>query len=98
MTNWKARLKYRFGINEKDYNLILKKQKGRCAICKKLPLNQRLDIDHNHTTGIIRGLLCRGCNRFLGLLENGRYDTKVINAYFKKNPLGRKVKAEPRKS
>ena len=97
MINWKARLKYRFGITEKDYNFMLKSQNGRCAICRKLPSKQRFDIDHEHSRNIIRGLLCRGCNRFLGLIENGRYNMKAINIYLKANPLRQKLEIKPRK-
>lgn len=45
------------------YESLLKAQDGRCAICRRIPdLTRRLDIDHDHRTGVIRGLLCRGCN------------------------------------
>ncbi|AAP58703.1 35L [Xanthomonas phage Xp10] len=48
-------------------------QGGRCAICQgllgdKAPLDACLD--HNHSTGAIRGVLHRGCNSVLGLVEN----------------------------
>src|SRR6266571_4465289 len=46
-----------------DLSLI---QKGLCGICAK---KKRLLIDHNHTTGVIRGLLCYSCNSSLGKIE-----------------------------
>lgn len=50
-----------------DYELMLKDQKGHCAICKeKLDENKRLDIDHDHNTGEVRGLLCMHCNLLIG--------------------------------
>lgn len=43
-------------------------QNGRCAICEEPPDKRGLVIDHNHTTGEVRGFLCHRCNSALGLL------------------------------
>ncbi len=54
----------KYGITEKQYLLMLKKQGDRCALCKR-PASQfkrNLDVDHNHITGHIRGILCNFCN------------------------------------
>lgn len=67
-----------YGIDMNDYNQILAKQGGVCAACKmpettKHPTSRRklpLCIDHNHTTGRVRGLLCSTCNRAMGILED----------------------------
>jgi Recombination endonuclease VII len=42
-------------------------QEGKCAICKE-PM-ERPNLDHNHKTGKIRGLLCPRCNLGLGFYE-----------------------------
>lgn len=55
-----------FKMTIKQYNDILKKQNGKCAICKKENKNKRLSVDHDHKTGLIRGLLCNNCNQGLG--------------------------------
>ena len=47
------------------YDSMLSKQNGVCAICGRPPKTRRLDIDHDHKTGAIRGLLCVRCNRAL---------------------------------
>lgn len=59
---------YKYGITEKDFNDMFLKQKGRCAICgvSQLDIEYRINIDHCHETGIVRGLLCRRCNTALG--------------------------------
>lgn len=45
------------------YERLLEAQGGRCAICDRPPpADRRFDIDHDHATMKIRGLLCRGCN------------------------------------
>jgi hypothetical protein len=63
------RLKARFGITLEEYNLLLQEQEGVCAICKRTEA-RRLAVDHCHATGQIRGLLCSGCNRLLGRIED----------------------------
>lgn len=62
-----------YGLNVEDYERLHAEQDGLCAICKQ-PEKQRgtrknLSVDHNHTTGAVRGLLCRSCNTALGLLQ-----------------------------
>lgn len=52
---------------------LAEKQGGRCAICKgKFTAKHPRDpvLDHNHTTGAIRGVPCRACNSLLGPIEN----------------------------
>lgn len=48
------------------YDAVLAKQGGGCAICGTAPKTRRLNIDHCHATGQVRGLLCPRCNRGLG--------------------------------
>jgi hypothetical protein len=59
-------LKGRYGISEDMFQLQLKSQGGRCCICKTEPAT---NVDHNHKTGKVRGILCGNCNRGLGLLR-----------------------------
>lgn len=47
---------------------LLEKQGGLCAVCMKAPVVPCLD--HDHGTGKIRGVLCRGCNLFEGTIFN----------------------------
>ncbi len=56
------------GITLKQYDKMLEKQFGKCKICKtEVPGGPgRFHIDHDHSTGKIRGLLCSNCNLFLG--------------------------------
>ena len=70
-------LKLKYDITLDNYNQILKKQNGVCAMCKTLPIEKHhrskkylpLAVDHDHKTGKIRGLLCRRCNQALGKYE-----------------------------
>lgn len=58
--------KYLYGVSETQYQEQYRLQDGVCAICKNIPDRRRLDVDHCHKTGKIRGLLCQKCNRGLG--------------------------------
>lgn len=56
-----------YGITPDQFNDMLKKQGGVCAICRQpCPRNPRLSVDHCHQTGRVRGLLCSHCNVGLG--------------------------------
>jgi len=53
-----------YGISLDQYQDLLKKQSGKCAICGKPDKEayKGLHVDHNHATREIRGLLCAYCN------------------------------------
>jgi hypothetical protein len=57
-----SKLKLSYGMTPQQYDELLKLQGGVCAICQKKPTTRRLAVDHCHTTGRIRGLLCFRCN------------------------------------
>ena len=64
-----AVLRRTYGITLEDYNRMLLSQNGVCAICKVAKTgteDRRLFVDHCHTTGKVRGLLCNACNTILG--------------------------------
>jgi hypothetical protein len=66
-----GRLKREFGISIEDYNKKLKRQGDGCAICKKkCASGNHLSVDHCHSSGFIRGLLCNKCNLGLGLFKD----------------------------
>jgi hypothetical protein len=66
------RLKYLYNLTETDYNDLLLKQNSQCAICGKVNSGFTLNVDHNHITKEIRGLLCRKCNFMIGLAGDDR--------------------------
>lgn len=65
-------LKSKFGMSLTEYNDLRQAQSYTCKICgtKETDLDENLAVDHCHTTGKIRGLLCHCCNRGLGLLKD----------------------------
>src|SRR5262249_52903505 len=58
-----------YGLTPADYAAMLKRQGGRCAICRERP-GHRLYVDHCHVTGRVRGLLCIRCNFAVGLFKD----------------------------
>ena len=76
-----AIVRRKYGISLDQYADLIEKQGGGCAICgrNKEPDGRRLSIDHDHETGLTRGVLCYACNKALGLF----YDKKdlLLNAH-----------------
>ena len=73
-----ANLKALYGISLPLYEELLRQQDGLCAICARPPRGKRpLDVDHDHVSGRVRGLLCGNCNRAIGVLDEIRnYSTE----------------------
>jgi hypothetical protein len=58
------RLQRLYGITVAQYDEILAHQGGGCAVCGIKPApGKNLNVDHDHKTGLLRGLLCWRCNR-----------------------------------
>lgn len=70
-------LKRSYGITMLDYNELFTTQQGRCPGCGKhqSELPKALVVDHDHITGVVRGLLCSGCNLAIG---NVREKTQTL--------------------
>jgi Recombination endonuclease VII len=75
----KAHLK-RYGISPAEYDALLAKQNGACAICRR-HVKGRLCVDHCHVTGMVRGLLCKECNGALGYLKDDQASLVAALAY-----------------
>ena len=58
----------KYGLTKESYRNLVALQKGVCALCGN-PQLPRLDVDHDHETGAVRGLLCRRCNGGVGAVE-----------------------------
>lgn len=61
-------LRRKYGITEEQYARLLAYQLDVCYICARPPKpGKNLQVDHDHVTGLVRGLLCWSCNhRFIG--------------------------------
>ncbi len=64
-------LRRRYGITGTDFDEMVEAQGGTCAVCDQKPEH----VDHDHETGMVRGILCFNCNQALG---NVRDDPAVL--------------------
>jgi hypothetical protein len=65
-------LRKRYQITALEFDLMLAAQAGGCAICDVAlnPDGGALSVDHCHTTGRVRGILCGPCNKAIGLFRD----------------------------
>ena len=83
------RVERKFGVNYAQYKAILEAQGGCCANpgCRSVvpgaPGRKRFYIDHCHTTGKIRGLLCHSCNLALGHIQDKVEKLEGLITYLK---------------
>jgi len=80
------------GITEDEYNKLFNLYDGKCHVCLQEETGRHnrtggklhLAIDHNHSTGKVRGLLCRNCNTALGLMKESPDRLKSLISYIEK--------------
>ena len=77
----KAVLKMRYGVTPEFIAKQTELQEAKCGICRK---EKNLVIDHCHSTGEYRGLLCQGCNTGLGRFNDNVAGLKAAIAYLEK--------------
>lgn len=87
-----ARIEKVYGLTPAEYDALFKLQGGRCYICRR-QTKKRLAVDHNHETGVVRGLLCadsdRGCNHaILGNIRDLAMAKRIVE-YLEDPPYGR---------
>lgn len=97
--NRTAKLKKFYNLDLAEYDEMFKKQNGVCAICKGTQatrhrgvggINMYLDIDHDHITGEVRGLLCGSCNRGLGQFKDNIENVLNAAIYLEKSRIKNK--------
>lgn len=79
-------LRREYGINRDEYDALVARQDGRCAICKEVPepvhgKRTGLYVDHCHTTNKVRGLLCQNCNFAIGHMKDDVARLQAAIAY-----------------
>jgi hypothetical protein len=65
----------RYGLTREQYEHMYTVQSGKCAICDKTIAGSKSTIDHCHSTGRVRGLLCIQCNTILGMAHD---DVRIL--------------------
>ena len=81
-------LKTKYSLTFEEYEAKFREQNGRCECCSvEISITTTSNgsdtacVDHNHTTGKVRGLLCNHCNRALGLLKEDIEVMKKLISY-----------------
>lgn len=64
----KAKNLEKYGLSLKEYDRLVKKADGHCGCCG-IKVEGTLSVDHNHTTGKVRGLVCSSCNSTIGMAK-----------------------------
>jgi hypothetical protein len=80
-------LKKKYGITIKEYDNMLHEQNYKCYICHihEDKLDRSLAVDHCHSTGKVRGLLCGTCNRYLGQINDNVKTASRLLKYLQKH-------------
>lgn len=88
----RANLIYNYGMTVENFNQMSLTQKNRCAVCNQI---KKLVVDHCHTTGKIRGLLCQQCNSGLRYFKDSLYNLtsayRYIFQFEPRNTINREV-------
>lgn len=82
--NTARKLMKKYGLTVEQWNAMYEAQDGRCAICKRVP-KRKLNVDHCHDSGRVRGLLCGDCNRALGLFRESAEVISTAALYVARN-------------
>ncbi len=77
------RLRDNYGLSLPEYNKMLEASSGLCAICRQP--TDKFHVDHCHSTGKVRELLCRGCNHGIGNFRENLAALEAAIAYLKKH-------------
>lgn len=75
----------KYGITNKDYEEMFLSQNGLCKLCNREYTTKNYHVDHCHTTGRVRGLLCGPCNTALGLVRENEEVLKNMIKYLLDN-------------
>ncbi len=70
VTGKPRRLQRAYGLTVEQHKQVYVNQNGCCAVCSKPVAYDDVHTDHNHTTGIFRGLLCVRCNHGMGYVDD----------------------------
>lgn len=76
----------KYGIAYEQFRAMVKRQCNRCAVCKRPPNGRyrKLQVDHCHTTGKVRALLCVSCNSGLGHMRDDLKTARAAVRYLEK--------------
>jgi hypothetical protein len=88
VSNRKSHLKRKYGLTLDAFEALLASQGGGCAICGRIDAD---NVDHDHVTGRVRGILCFKCNVAIGLLDEDWSRANSASAYLDRDDELRSV-------
>ena len=80
------RLRKCFSLSQEEYDTLFEFQDRLCYVCRRPPKKFRLAVDHNHKTGLVRGLLCPLCNRMIGVFKDDDERFERVAEYLRNPP------------
>lgn len=92
---WKKYYYNKIGMSLSEKRLIWIKNEKKCEICEQTKKLKQIEIDHDHSTGKVRGLICSGCNKGIGHMKDNlktltnaiKYLRKEIKQDFKNKTI-----------
>jgi hypothetical protein len=83
-----AQIKHRYGMTVEDKSRMFASQGNLCAICgSEAPRGRGWHIDHCHSSGRVRGILCGPCNHALGLAGESPRVLEEMAAYLRRHDV-----------
>lgn len=79
----------KYGVTIAGYQAMFDAQGGKCAVCGKTQV-RAFDVDHDHATGLVRGLLCTSCNRMIGHAGDNADRLEAAAAYLRSSRRSRR--------
>jgi hypothetical protein len=83
------RRKYRYGVSPERMKAQLDAQSSQCLICFDDLTLSTAHVDHDHTTGKVRGLLCKACNLGVGFFKDNAFLMGLAAEYVTQAAEGR---------
>lgn len=74
----------KYGLTREAFNEKLRQQDGMCTLCERPLTETNTAVDHCHTSGKVRDLLCKSCNSYLGWVERPGWLERTI-AYIERH-------------
>ena len=96
---WARHIKAQYGLTPSAFNKLLADQGGICAVCGNKDWNGRgPHVDHDHITGMVRGILCSNCNAALGQVKDSIPTLERMIEYLKHFLADIQIERAPEKS
>lgn len=80
-----SKIKSRYGLTKEEYDRLIISTGNICSLCNNEFINNKYCVDHCHSTGKIRGIICDRCNKALGLVKDSKTTLMNMLNYLESN-------------